>query len=318
MMNPPVFHRIDLKLNSPMKTNLNAARTRLLAVSLVSLLTVFQLMAAGLKLPPVNPFQKRASLAGKFIWFDLATHDVSEAKRFYKGLFEWEYVSLGSGRSAYTVIRDGGRPIGGIVFDERTVRDQSESQWIGFISVPNVKDLERAVAARSGQTLLAPARLSGRGEYAVFADPEGAVFAACHSSSGDPPDYRPQVNEWLWAEHWSAVPENAVKFYQEILGYSIKRVPTGSDEAVYHLRSQGFTRAGVVKSPDPKIKPGWLFYVRVKDVVQTVARAKEQGGKVLLAPDLNSNSARIAIIEDPAGAPLGLAEWHPPLTREED
>jgi len=36
-----------------------------------------------------------------------------------------------------------------------------------------------------------------RGEQAVFADPEGAVFGVMKSSSGDPPDFLGRARDWI-------------------------------------------------------------------------------------------------------------------------
>jgi len=295
---------------SQLYMNPSVAETRRLVICLVSLIAIVPLVAADSKLPPINPYPKRAPLTGKFIWFDLVTDNVKTAKQFYHDVLGWECETLGTGVDAYTVIRHGGRAIGGIVYDERPSPNQKESQWIGFISVPDVKRAERAVTLHSGQTRVAPTTLPGRGKY--------AVFAVCQSSTGDPPDYQPQINQWLWAELWSVDPAKSAKLYQELGEYSLRQNPDGPDRAAYHLRSQGFARAGVVKIPDPKIKPGWLYYVRVKDVLQTLAAVKAQGGRILLEPDANSKAARVAIIEDPTGAPLGLAEWNPSRTGKED
>lgn len=273
--------------------------------------------AAGPKLPPINPYAEQAALNGKFIWFDLVTDDVREAKRFYNELFGWEFATVGTGASAYTFIRHQQRSIGGIVFDERTEPEKNESQWIGFISVPDVSDTEAYVKIQSGQVLVEPAQLPGRGTYAIFTDTEGAVFAACQSISGDPPDYQPPVNEWLWAECWSTSPEQAAAFYKAVGGYKIRAVHEDSDHVSLHLLSQGFGRAGIVRIPDPQIKPGWLYYIRVADLARTLERVRSLGGRVLLAPEKAAGTARIAIIEDPTGAPLGLAEWNPVMKEKE-
>lgn len=275
------------------------------------------LMAGGPSMPPVNPYAEQAALTGKFIWFDLVTHDVDEAGRFYGELFGWELETVGAGATAYTVIRHRKRPIGGIVFDEPAEPGRNESQWIGFISVPDVKAVEKLVRRGSGEVLVSPATLSGRGTYAIFTDAEGAVFAVCRSSSGDPPDYQPQVNEWLWAECWSGTPEQAAGFYKTIGGYTIKPVSDAQSQVGLHLLSQGFGRAGIVRIPDPQIKPGWLYYLRVENLAQTVERVRSLGGQVLVAPEKGSGTARIAIIEDPTGAPLGLAEWNPAMQEKE-
>ncbi len=274
--------------------------------------------AAGLKVPPINPYAEQAALTGKFIWFDLVTDDVDGARRFYTELFGWNFQTYGQGESEYTVILHRKRPIGGLVVEKPSGEDRNENQWVGYISVPDVKDTVKAVKKGAGEVLLAPTKLPGHGSYAVFTDPEGAVFAVCHSSSGDPPDYQPQVNEWLWAECWSHAPAKAARFYRSIGDYTISKVAVDTDHVALHLKSQGFGRAGVVRIPEPEIKPGWLYYVRVENLDETIKRAESLGGKVLMAPSDSPDAAHIAIIEDPTGAPFGIAAWNPVPPRKGD
>ena len=46
---------------------------------------------------------------GKFVWFDLATSDVDEAKRFYGELFGWVFSDLPEGEVRYTVVENRNR-----------------------------------------------------------------------------------------------------------------------------------------------------------------------------------------------------------------
>ncbi len=275
------------------------------------------LMAGGPAMPPVNPYAEQTELPGKFIWFDLVTDDVDRARHFYRELFGWEFETLGTGTAAYTVIRHKQRAIGGMVFDERTDPNRNESQWIGFISVPDVTKVVKGMKSGSGEVLVAPTKLSGRGMYAILTDAEGAVFGVCRSSSGDPPDYQPQQNEWLWAECWSGDPEGAAGFYKAIGGYTVKPFAGDTDHVALHLKSQGFSRAGLVKIPDPQIRSGWLYYVRAANLAQTLEQVRSLGGQVLVAPENTTGWERVAIIEDPTGAPLGLAEWNPVVKEKE-
>jgi predicted enzyme related to lactoylglutathione lyase len=53
--------------------------------------------------------------------------------------------------------------------------------------------------------------------------------------------------------------------------------------------------------------PQWVGYMSVADVDKTVAQVRSDGGKVLVEPR-NLPNARAAVVADPQGAPLGLAQ----------
>ena len=62
---------------------------------------------------------------------------------------------------------------------------------------------------------------------------------------------------------------------------------------------------GVGSTPEG---PGWTtFYVGVEDVDATIAQATRMGGKVLMPP-VAMPDGRIAVIADPEGHPVGLAD----------
>jgi uncharacterized protein len=60
---------------------------------------------------------------------------------------------------------------------------------------------------------------------------------------------------------------------------------------------------------DNGVPSHWTPYVRVGDVEDTARRAGAAGGTVIVPPFAVSSLARIALIQDPGGATLGL--WEP-------
>jgi len=52
---------------------------------------------------------------GTFCWVDLGANDAAEAKRFYGGLFGWEFDDLPTGeQGTYSTCRLGGRAVAGL------------------------------------------------------------------------------------------------------------------------------------------------------------------------------------------------------------
>ena len=124
---------------------------------------------------------------GKFVWADLVTDDVSAAQKFDLGaLFGWSFSNYGG----YVIGKTDDRPVCGIFQRPRpTDQPRARPRWFGYISVANVDKARNAVLKAGGRELAAPKKLPDRGEQAVFADAEGAMFGVVKSSSGDPEDF---------------------------------------------------------------------------------------------------------------------------------
>jgi predicted enzyme related to lactoylglutathione lyase len=84
---------------------------------------------------------------------------------------------------------------------------------------------------------------------------------------------------------------------------------TTREDRLYVLaRSAGTLVAGIVDvSANANAGSQWLGYMAVADLDKTVAQVRSDGGKVLVEPR-NFPNARAAVIADPQGAPLGLAQ----------
>ncbi len=64
--------------------------------------------------------------------------------------------------------------------------------------------------------------------------------------------------------------------------------------------------AGMMASPKPGMPAQWHAYVVVESVDATLAQATKLGGKVLM-PAMNiPQVGRVAMIQDPQGAAIGL------------
>ncbi len=290
------------------------------AATLAFALLVGQLAACGgqqVTLPPVTPEPTGLQRLGKFVWYDLVTHDLEAAKRFYGELLGWQFQSNVDGGDLYTVVTRAGAPIAGIVYAERLEREVSRSRWVSYLSVADVDAAVDYVREGGGEVITGPGELPDRGRYAVVGDPQGAILALLRASGGDPSD-RPgrlsdldfQRGEWMWTELWTHDVEAAASFYQTLVGYEHDAI-AGSDGDSYHvMKRDERPRAGILKLPWPEVTPNWLPYVVVDDLAEAIRRTSELGGRVLVAPR-DENDRQMAIIADPSGAALNIQEWPP-------
>ncbi len=113
--------------------------------------------------------------------------------------------------------------------------------------------------------------------------------------------------------HWNELMTNdlekARKFYGSVIGWQTKDMPMGPG-VNYTLWVMGDRQnGGAMKMDGPQFKgvpPHWLAYVSVPDVDAAAGRAAKGGGKVVMAPFDVPNVGRIALIQDPSGATLGI------------
>lgn len=262
--------------------------------------------AKPIVLPPLPAAASGAHLTGKFIWRDLLTDDVGAAKRFYAGLFGWEFTDVADG--AYVVITHRGRPIGGIVAAETKVK-VDVSQWVSWLSVPDVDAAARAVRDAGGAVLRGPMDLEGRGRLVVVTDPQGALLVLARTTDGDPADAEAGVGDWLWTELWTHDRDASLPFYGGLVGYGVDETDLGDGEAYTVLTADGTPRAGVVENPFEQVPTHWLPYVRVADPSAVVQRVTELGGRVLVEPGDERRKGTAAIVADPTGAAFTIQRW---------
>lgn len=259
--------------------------------------------------PPITSTPSLEYQTGKIVWYDLLTDDVEAAKRFYGGMFGWTFEAVDENRRvAYTLIKNNGKPIGGIIYfpgDDRT----NESQWLSYLSVPNVNQATDYTKQAGGVVHREPFDLPNRGRVSVVRDPQGAAMVYVRSSGGDPADVEPTVHEWLWTELFTDDLEKAAGFYEKLLGFKVEAFDTGVQVPYYVLRTDDKARAGMLKIPWDNVEPAWLPYIRVSDTPALVAKVEGLGGQVLFAPREEARGGTVAIVADPSGAAVALQKW---------
>jgi len=262
-------------------------------------------------LPPLVQPASAERHTGKVIWADLVTPDIGAAKRFYGSLFGWSFNDIHVGDSDYSVAHLDGRPVGGLYQPHTGAGEQRQPAWLTFLSVRDVAAAERAIVAHGGKVLSRPKSYADRGRQAVFADPQGAVFAVLQSSSGDPQDFLAVPGEWIWSSVLTRDPDTDAAFYQNVFGYDVFDIP--SDDGSQHvlLSTDDYARASLNKLPADAAKrhPHWLNFVRVESATDTAAKVEALGGRVLVKPFTDRHGGLVAVVADPAGAPFGLLEW---------
>jgi uncharacterized protein len=268
---------------------------------------------APIELPPLVQPASGETHPGKVIWADLVTPDLKQAEQFYGALFGWTFEVV-EGDSNFVVARNAGLPVAGIVQRPMKTGQLRQPAWLTFIAVRDVAAAQRSALANGGKVLSGPRDYAQRGRQAVFADPDGAVFAVLASSSGDPPDVLAEPGEWIWSSLLARNTDHETGFYRALFGYDVFDLPPEeSSDNSHHviLASDDFARAGIHSLPADTVHrhPHWLNFIRVDDVAAASVKAIALGGKVLVEPREDRHGGQLAVIADPSGAPIGVMEW---------
>ena len=259
--------------------------------------------------PKLSPISDSGQwLPGKFVWRDLVTPAPYLSQKFYAELLGWKFEQVAN--SGYFLVRSEGELIGGLVDANKLGRKPEIAIWLSAISVASVDVSAHRIAAAGGKLLQAPTDVPGRGRMAVVQDSSGAILRLMRTELGDPPDREAGTNQWLWTELIADDPAAAAAFYQTALDYEVTtRADAGGATAYRVLKQSGQERAGILANPFEKTRPTWIPCLRVASARDASARAVQLGGKLVVAPDEAYRQGKVALVLDPAGAPLVLQEW---------
>jgi len=274
--------------------------------------------ATSVNLPAVSDSPTGERLPGKIIWHDLLTNDPAASQRFYGELFGWEFEAIGiasglNGNATYTLIRHDGQLIGGMI-DTKALNNRTDiSQWVVLMSVDDIDEATRRVAAEGGSVLTPPRDLQRRGRVAVVTDAEGALVALLETRDGDPADREPEFGGFLWDELWTTDVERATDFYKGVAGFDSADWDTDTDAeapANYRLLKAGAVpRAGIVTKPLEDLDPVWVSYLRVESPAAITARVAELGGRVIVEARPRILGGEVAFVAGPSGAGIALQTW---------
>jgi predicted enzyme related to lactoylglutathione lyase len=115
-----------------------------------------------------------------------------------------------------------------------------------------------------------------------------------------------ETGRFVWHDLLTKDVSAAKQFYGDLFGWRFADTRRG--DRPYVIARAETPVAGIVDiSSIADAGPQWLSYMAVADVDKTLDLVRSSGGKVLVEPrDLPA--ARAAVIADPQGAPLGLAQ----------
>jgi predicted enzyme related to lactoylglutathione lyase len=277
--------------------------------------------------------------AGVPSWVDVQPSGLEAAKRFYGGLFGWEWEDrTPPGSSGYFVARLRGGDVAGVgsLFDDAP----TTAGWNTYVSVDSADAAADRVTAAGGKLVSGPRDIPGVSRVAACTDPDGATFRLWEPK-GHVGAHR--VNEpgtWNMSELSARDLERAKTFYAAVFGWETSTVQFGSESGTM-LRLPGYGDF-IEEKLDPTIRhrqaeegvppgfedaigwmsaigsdaaaeeaPRWSITFAVDDTDAIAERAAQLGGQVVVPPFDVGGNVRLAILTDPEGTVFTVNRYGP-------
>jgi len=227
----------------------------------------------------------RGYAPGTPCWVELISPDPAAAESFYSGLFGWSRQDGEADDQEGVILTEAaGRAVAGL----RAGAQEAPAAWLCHIACDDIEAAVSASTTAGGSTLLPITQIGSRGWRAVVTDPLGAVFGLWQHGSFRGAQVINEPNTFSWTELVTPDIDKAERFYQSVFEWKVVTSQYSTPEAPYQewvLRDR--TLAGV-RPLSEKHPAGtaahWSVTVMVADCEQTVQRATELGGQVLVSP----------------------------------
>lgn len=252
---------------------------------------------------------------GRISWHEMMSIDVEASKRFYNGLFRWEYELREGDVKPYHVIHDGERHAGGIT--ESSARAPFP-KWIFYTTVADVDAVTAHARELGADIQMEPWDVHSIGRAAVIMDPFGATFGiisfvAPNEQSDDeqfhmePPTVRRDPGQFCWQTLNILSREKAAEFYHELLGWTTMHVQQDDGRHVWFLAHEKRPVATIATvSTGDKTLPNWDISIAVSDLDAAVAQAVKAGARVMKRAFTIDSMGTSAILSDPSNASFSL------------
>jgi predicted enzyme related to lactoylglutathione lyase len=242
--------------------------------------------------------------AGRFVWHEILSQDLTKALKFYTTLFGWTVKEMPVPNGTYSMLLKGETAVGGGMAAPPGV----PAHWMTSMGVENVDVTIKQIAELGGKVIMQPTTVPDMVRFAVATDPQGASFGVVQglgASANTPPyDGPPRPGTFCWDELHTKDLEAAKKFYSALFGWTGK---SGEGDMKYwHWQNKGKDIGGMMALAMPNVPPNWLGYIAVADVDGDTKKTKDLGGKVVMEPVDMPKVGKFSVVQDPTGATFAL------------
>jgi predicted enzyme related to lactoylglutathione lyase len=251
----------------------------------------------------------RRQQASRFVWYELHTANAQSASDFYSKVLPWKILAE-PGQSGYSLIDIGPTHIGGVLEKPADPRfNNGKDGWLAYIAVASLKASVKKLGSLGGKLLRPADEIAQVGQFAVVADPQGAIFVLFEPAPGskEMPLVDGTEGDIGWHELTAADYAAAYAFYAELFGWEKGTSVPMDGGAIYQIfTANGVDTGAMMTRFDASEAPYWRYYFNVADAGVTSAKVTEHGGTVTWGPMAVATGQIVACCTDPHGALFGL------------
>jgi hypothetical protein len=247
------------------------------------------------------------------VWYDLMSTDPAKAVAFYTKLIGWTMTPMPYEGGSYEMWTGPRGPLGGVMqLPEEAKQMGAPPHWLMYVGTPDAAATVKQAESLGAKVYVRPRPIPGIGEFAVLADPQGAMFAIYCSDKPATDEVAPAlVGEVRWHELATSDPAGAWTFYSSLFDWQKGEAHDMGPLGLYQTWGRPGWPMGIgAMYPRPKEIPVscWLLYVRIPDIRVAVAAVKALGGQVMMEPMEVPGGSWVAPCMDPTGAAFALIQ----------
>lgn len=236
-----------------------------------------------------------------FCWNGIVSTDVDKTLAFFPEVLGWKVQKMDMGGEEATMFANGDKPLAHVRGPQM---DGEASWWNNYLRVEDVDAAIQAVTKNGGEVVV-PGTDIPPGRFATVKTPSGAHFSLFREANSDDQDRELGVGTIHWTELHSTDLDEDLAFIKAGLGLPTSEMPM--PDGPYNLiNADGKTRAGAMTQKHDGAPSMWLAWIEVANVDDTVGRAENNGGKVLVPAFEVPGIGKMAIASDPAGVAFGV------------
>ncbi|WP_165956297.1 VOC family protein [Streptomyces hainanensis] len=238
-------------------------------------------------------------------------HDLVASRRFYGGLFGWEFDEGPSPLGAYVRALREGHPVAGLgeMAGEMAGGLRRVTAWLPYIATNDADATAALIRECGGTVAVGPLDVDQVGRLGIAADIGGAAFGIWEGGPRRSGRYHGVEGAVSWNELFAVETSGVGKFYERVFGYDVgpePAQPPGSDFLTLRLGSRPVAGIRGAAGALPRDRgPHWLTYFSVVDLDDTLERVVALGGRRLTEPE-SSPFGVWARASDPEGAPFAV------------
>ncbi len=192
-------------------------------------------------------------------------------------------------------------------------------QWMPHFQVADVAVSAQQALDLGGTEVMHGKDDDGNSQWAVIQDPGGAAFGLIPVVSAEMvPDYGAEESAGFghiaWLDLTVSNADPIRDFYSAVIGLQAEDVSMTDGDDTYAdynmLGGDGEPVAGIchARGSNQKLPPVWLIYLPVGDIQASLEHVKQADGQVIKTYQNKAGQVTQAVIQDPVGAYLALAQ----------